>query len=404
MRRSCRLFAPFLLATMLAAPPASAATAKQPDATASHETTAAGKKPAVKTPVVKPVAKPAVKPVAAARSMAKPAAKPQKAGAPAQTPAKATPAAKSGPFAGKAAGRPSKGGKAMAAAAGAAALTAPPPLPAKADEPLRLLDSRARAGDVDAQVELAEYFASGTPPTAADVRKAVYWYEQAATQGDADAGWALAALYRGDLGVPADLDKAVGWYRRAAELGHAEAMYDLGLLYSDGTGVDRDLEQAASWFEQAADAGIARALIMLGALYEEGVDGAPDLDTAAGWYARAAESGDSTARAALQRLAEGGSNIEIAEAGPLDAAAPAASRPPATAASHGNHAIPVDQAGVKEIQERLKRLGYKIGTPDGFLGKRTVAAIRAYQKKQGLPADGRASHDLLVSLRGSRVG
>jgi hypothetical protein len=296
----------------------------------------------------------------------------------------------------------------------------PPALPQGAAADLVALAGRAKAGEVEAQVDLADHFVSGIRPDPADVRRALFWYEQAAERGDADAAWALAALYRNrnEL-VPqarADLPAAVDWYRRAAEGGHAEAMYDLGLLYAQGEGVDADPVQAVQWFEAAADAGVARALFMLGILYEQGVDGAPDLETAAGWYGRAAAAGDATGEEALKRLAAGQGNVQVADlplsppaaAGATAGAGATADRPARTADSAARttnqakaqpRALPINQAGVREIQRLLGRLGYRPGKADGHLGKRTISAIRAYQKAEKLPVDGRATQPLLDHLR-----
>lgn len=312
--------------------------------------------------------------------------------------------------------KPVVAGVTAASAAALALGTAPAPaLPGNADPALRNLEADAKQGNVDAQMALAEHFASGTPPDAADMRRAVYWYGQAAAKGDADACWTLAELFRGDLGLPPDLEQAANWYQKAAEMGHAEAAFDLGLLYMEGYGVDRDPAQAAAWFQQAADAGIARAHYMLGALFEQGVDGAPDREAAAGWYARAAESGDVNARAALARLAAGQDNVVLADGpppgmmgGPPGGAAVrrvavsnggGADGVQASGAAPGARPVAVDQDGVKEIQSRLAKLGYHKGKADGFLGKRTVAAIRAYQQKVGMKADGKASQALLERLR-----
>lgn len=305
--------------------------------------------------------------------------------------------------------KPEPAGGQDAALPAAAAVTNAPALPRNADDALRALDARARAGELDAQIGLAEYFVSGTKPDPRDVKRALFWYEQAAGRGDADAAWALASLnrYRHELleKSRADMEEAVRWYRHAADQGHAEAMYDLGLMYTEGSGVPRDTVQAAHWFERAADAGIARALFMLGILYEQGVDGAPDLETAAGWYSQAAATGDATAEVALKRLAEGQGNVRIADL-PLERAmaktATAAARQAPPAAEKQKQAakpVPVTQAGVKEIQQLLARLGYKPGKADGHLGKRTTAAIRAYQKAQKLSVDGRATQTLLEHLR-----
>ncbi len=43
---------------------------------------------------------------------------------------------------------------------------------------------------------------------------------------------------------------------------------------------------------------------------------------------------------------------------------------------------------VKELQRRLKEWGYYNGAVDGIYGKGTVAAVKAFQKKNGLTADG----------------
>ena len=53
----------------------------------------------------------------------------------------------------------------------------------------------------------------------------------------------------------------------------------------------------------------------------------------------------------------------------------------------------------KELQERLTRAGYDTQGADGVVGSNTETAIRAYQTAQGLPADGRATLNLLNRLR-----
>ena len=43
---------------------------------------------------------------------------------------------------------------------------------------------------------------------------------------------------------------------------------------------------------------------------------------------------------------------------------------------------------VKELQRRLKNWGYYSGAVDGIYGKGTVEAVKKFQKKNGLTADG----------------
>jgi hypothetical protein len=52
-----------------------------------------------------------------------------------------------------------------------------------------------------------------------------------------------------------------------------------------------------------------------------------------------------------------------------------------------------------ELQQRLARIGYDIGEPDGKLGSKTRNALRAYQRRSGKVPDGFASASVLDSLR-----
>lgn len=53
---------------------------------------------------------------------------------------------------------------------------------------------------------------------------------------------------------------------------------------------------------------------------------------------------------------------------------------------------------VKELQRRLKEWGYYNGAVDGIYGKGTVEAVKAFQKKNGLKADGIAGIETYRAL------
>ena len=53
---------------------------------------------------------------------------------------------------------------------------------------------------------------------------------------------------------------------------------------------------------------------------------------------------------------------------------------------------------VKEVQRRLKQWGYYNGAVDGVYGPQTVAAVKAFQKKNGLKADGIAGKSTYEAL------
>ena len=51
---------------------------------------------------------------------------------------------------------------------------------------------------------------------------------------------------------------------------------------------------------------------------------------------------------------------------------------------------PSDRVEVREMQKKLKELGYYKGSADGDFGPATEKAVKAFQKANGLTADGKA--------------
>ena len=60
---------------------------------------------------------------------------------------------------------------------------------------------------------------------------------------------------------------------------------------------------------------------------------------------------------------------------------------------------PLSRGDVVEIQTRLAAMGEDAGEPDGIVGSRTREAIRGFQARLGLPADGYPDQTLLWELR-----
>ncbi|MBM7073698.1 lytic murein transglycosylase [Shewanella sp. 202IG2-18] len=53
---------------------------------------------------------------------------------------------------------------------------------------------------------------------------------------------------------------------------------------------------------------------------------------------------------------------------------------------------------IKAMQQKLLDLGYKVGKPDGIIGRNTVKALQQYQKKQGILADGFPSKTTFIKM------
>ena len=65
----------------------------------------------------------------------------------------------------------------------------------------------------------------------------------------------------------------------------------------------------------------------------------------------------------------------------------------------GPDATGLTQIERREMQALLNRAGHEVGLPDGVVGRRTQAAIRAFQAARGLVPDGQPSQALLAALR-----
>jgi membrane-bound lytic murein transglycosylase B len=74
---------------------------------------------------------------------------------------------------------------------------------------------------------------------------------------------------------------------------------------------------------------------------------------------------------------------------------------PALAAAWPSAERALDRTERQELQQLLLAQGLEPGGVDGMIGGQTKAAIRAFQIKQGLPADGHAGAGLLERLRRS---
>lgn len=166
------------------------------------------------------------------------------------------------------------------------------------------LKGRAESGDAIAQYELGNAFASGLQAVGQNDNDALYWYEKSAMQGNADAQFALAIMYK----KTNKGDKSIEWYEKAATQGHIQSQYVLAEIYYDGVSVEQDLKKSIYWYKKAADQGYSLAQITLGCLYyfgqldDENEDqDDPNWSDKQGiyWYKKAAELGEPYAQLSL---------------------------------------------------------------------------------------------------------
>lgn len=285
-------------------------------------------------------------------------------------------------------------------------------------------------GNADAQFSVGQTYLEGNDaghqlPVNERLSKAARWFRRAAENGHAPSQYRLATLYELGQGAPKNLEQASIWYSRAAEKGHVKAMHNLAVLSVTG-GKSANYLTAAKWFAMAAERGLRDSQYNLGILYERGLGVTKDAVKAYQWFAIASRQGDANAATKRDELAANlpapdARMAEVSVAGwtatktdeIVNGTAP---EPPVEQASRAQPVIQprtpsaqliqaswkteiaAQDAIVAEAQQLLGKLGYRPGRADGILGPKTIAAIRQFERKTGLPSTGRVSQMLVAKL------
>ncbi len=148
---------------------------------------------------------------------------------------------------------------------------------------LQELETAANHNDIDAQIELADYYYEQQ-----DFHNAKIWYEKAAAQHNSEALLQLGFMYDEGLGVEQDYIQARKFYQESALLGNASSQFNLAYMYDEGLGVERDYALAKTWYEKAASQQHPYAENNLGYMYEKGLGVKQDYQKAKQWYKKAA--------------------------------------------------------------------------------------------------------------------
>ena len=185
-----------------------------------------------------------------------------------------------------------------------------------------------------------------------------------------------------------------------AGAGFSYADYNAGTAAFNAGNYSRAYEE----YKVSADAGNTLAQYMMGRLYAEGRGVVQDKIAAYMWFDLAASNGNSRAIAARDSIGAELDSAEIDRA--QDLAAEWRANRSTTATTAPATAIPspvVSSApySLRNVQIALANLGYAVGTPDGAIGPKSRAAIRAYQVDSGLPASGEPSIALYEKLQAS---
>lgn len=279
-----------------------------------------------------------------------------------------------------------------------------PALPAGL-QPASLVEAVKKA-DPLAYFEIGSRYTDGRG-VKVDLAAAAQWYQLAAGKGFAPAEYRLASLYEKGTGVTRDLAKARSLYLAAAEKGNASAMHNLAVLYATGASGTPDFNEAARWFQSAAELDVRDSQFNLAILYARGSGVQQDLTESYKWFGIAARQGDQDAAQKRDEVANAMSadqlkaakaKLDLWKPKALDDAANSAVVPDEWAAKSNTTAAIDMKRAIRNIQAILNNNGFDAGKPDGEMGKKTVLAIKAFQKSVGQEPTGRIDDALVKEL------
>jgi hypothetical protein len=79
----------------------------------------------------------------------------------------------------------------------------------------------------------------------------------------------MGNIYAAGTGVPEDDLRAVFWWRQAADQGDAIPQFRLAVMLEEGRGVGVNIEAALRWYRQSAGRGYAPAQAALARLLQD---------------------------------------------------------------------------------------------------------------------------------------
>ena len=147
-----------------------------------------------------------------------------------------------------------------------------------------------------------------------DYSTAIKEWTPLAKQGDADAQYALGAMYFAGYGVSQNYHTAVKWYTLAAEQGNSNAQFNLGVMYGKGQGVSQNFQTAMKWYTLAASQGNALAQFNLGLMHNRGQGVSKDQVRAHMWLNLSALTGHKKAAKLRDIVAENLTDRNLSDA------------------------------------------------------------------------------------------
>ena len=163
----------------------------------------------------------------------------------------------------------------------------------------------ARKGFPDEQAWIGCYYYEGKNEYPKDYKKALYWFNKAASQNNGHALYHLGKMYEYGDGVEKNYSTARDYYTKsvsASEAYRSHSLLRLGEMSYYGKGVAKNYKDAFAYYYKSAELGNSGAMYSLGWMYEHGQGVGKDVGKAREYYKKSADKGNEEAKKKLQEL------------------------------------------------------------------------------------------------------
>ena len=164
--------------------------------------------------------------------------------------------------------------------------------------------SLAKSGDIIAQNEVADLYASGYGCDK-DEDEELKWLIESANNGFWRSMDKLGNIYYNKENYV----ESIKWYKRSADIGFSWAQNNLGNCYYNGKGVDQDYTEAAKWYRKAADQNHNWGQYNLANCYYNGNGVTQSYTEAVKMYLKSAQQGNSEAQNSLGNCYYNGNGV-----------------------------------------------------------------------------------------------
>ncbi len=180
-------------------------------------------------------------------------------------------------------------------------------------EALEWFQKSADNGNINAMYQIAIMYRDGNGPKR-DNTKHLGWLKKAAENGHAQSQLMLGNMYRDGVKVESDESEAFKWYKMAAENNNPDAIYQIATIYRDGKGINKNKDESNKWLRLYSEHNLFRQINILADSFSHAKNGVHDPEKGMKWYSVNSEHNDANSKYQMGLMLSNSDGKNIPEA------------------------------------------------------------------------------------------